>query len=88
MIVGLLVFAYFGLEALKSTFGDYRGQARQNLIMANLSEDLGEARMSVLKYRLVNNEDHRAAVRSNIDEIVEAEADIRAIIKSEDPKPV
>ncbi len=84
LIGGIVVFSQISMNHLKITFHDYRTQARQSLIMANLFEDLGDARIAVLKFRLSDSDRFAEEVRSNIQEIVDAEDAINEIVENQD----
>lgn len=83
LVFGLIGFSYNSMLNLKAIFGDYRETARESLILANLSEDLADARIAVLKYRLGDSPELQAEVASNIQEIVDADEQIRAVVTSQ-----
>lgn len=80
MVFVLVAFSYSGMKDLKGIFNDYRSQARESLILANLYEDLGDARIAVLKYRLTGDNKMREGVASNVQEIVDARAQINEVV--------
>lgn len=85
-IGGLVAFAQWNIAALQETFSNYRAQARQSLKLANLNEDLSEARLAVLKYRISDSEALSVEVQNNIKEITEANEEIDGVIRDEDTR--
>lgn len=76
----LVGFSQISLHNLKNVFTDYRTQARESLILSNLFEDLSEARLAVLKYRISDSEEIAEEVHSNIQEIVDQKPKIKEVV--------
>ena len=68
---------------LSSIFTEYRGKARQSLMVNSVIEDLFEARLSAMKYRIKSSPKAADEVQSNIREIVDAQPTIADLFRSE-----
>jgi methyl-accepting chemotaxis protein len=79
LLAVLAVVGYASTDRLGSEFTEYRVTARQTLGVNMLIEDLFEARMSALKYRIDPDEEHAEKVRGNVREIIDAEATIEEL---------
>ncbi|EEW58575.1 methyl-accepting chemotaxis protein [Tritonibacter mobilis] len=64
------VFAYVNVSSLGTTYQGYRGTAKQTILINNIVEDLFEARIAALKFRISGSESDALDVRSNIGEIL------------------
>jgi len=64
------VFAYVNVSSLGATYQGYRGTAKQTILINNIVEDLFEARIAALKFRISGSESDAQDVRSNIGEIL------------------
>ena len=64
------VFAYLNVNSLGTTYQGYRGTAKQTIRINNIVEDLFEARIAALKYRISLSESDADDVRNNIGEIL------------------
>lgn len=80
MVAGLVGFNAYKIESLKGQFTEYRGTARQSLLLANLGEDLAEGRLAALKYRLQGGDANANDVEGNIQEIIDEEANFSSIV--------
>lgn len=82
LIIGLLVLSAFAIATtliIRSTFAEYRGTARTTLAASAIFEDIFEARMAALKWRLSPDAAQVAEFRGNIEELVVAEAELKAL---------
>lgn len=77
-IILLSVFAIGITLLIRSTFVEYRSTARTTLTANAIFEDVFEARMAALKWRLSPEESHIEEVRGNMEELRIAEAEIAA----------
>ena len=84
LAVFLSGFGYNGATNVGQTFRDYRSVARTQMLAANISEDLAQARMAGLKLRLTGDYSFESEVVSNIDEIATAVESISTIVQAED----
>jgi len=86
LIVGLLILSTFAIATtllIKTTFVEYRGTARTTLAAGAIFEDVFEARMAALKWRLSPDASHIEEFRDNIEELKVAEAELKAMTGSE-----
>ena len=82
LIVGLVVLSAFAIATtllIKSTFVEYRGTARTTLAAGAIFEDVFEARMAALKWRLSPATAHVEEFRGNIEELKVAEVELKAM---------
>ncbi|MEM8959489.1 MAG: methyl-accepting chemotaxis protein [Pseudomonadota bacterium] len=70
-VIVTAVFGFFAVWQLGEKFSDYRGTARQTLLINEYVEDKFEARTAALKYRIKASDNAAEAVRGNIAEIVD-----------------
>lgn len=70
IVAAVAAFGFFMVSSLGQKFNDYRSAARQTLIINDFIEDLFEARLASMSYRIKENDDKVAEVASNIDEVV------------------
>lgn len=70
-LVLVAAFGFFAVWTLGKTFGDYRETARQTLLVNEYIEDMFEARLAALKYRISANDTTADEVRGNIAEIIQ-----------------
>ncbi|OED39909.1 hypothetical protein AB833_13595 [Chromatiales bacterium (ex Bugula neritina AB1)] len=68
---------------LSSVFTDYRGKARQSLIVNGVIEDLFEARMAAFKYRISASDATASEVQGNIQEIIDAQPAIDDLFRTD-----
>jgi len=61
---------YFGIGKSSELFTEYRQTARENLLLAEMQEDMLEARLAVMKFRVTESQEQIAEVRDNIDDLV------------------
>lgn len=82
LIAGLLVLSGIAIATtllIRSTFVEYRGTARATLAANAILEDIFEARMATLKWRLSPEQGHVDEFRDNIDDLNTAEAELKAV---------
>lgn len=84
MVSVLVIGSYISTNDLKQIFSEYREQARESLILANLVEDLTDARLAVLKYRLEDSLEFQNEVNNNIAEIVASKDRIAATVTNQE----
>jgi methyl-accepting chemotaxis protein len=72
------VAAYGGVTLLGDTFKTYRGTSSQSIVITDFVEDLFQARIASLKYRIAPSDQNSAAVRDNLAEITRDIAAYRA----------
>lgn len=85
LIGGIILLAVFAIGVtliIRSTFVEYRATARATLAANAVLEDVFEARIGALKWRLSPEERYVAEVRGNMDELRLAEAEIARIVDS------
>ncbi len=70
MLLLLSTFAFVGTKNLGGIFTEYRATARQTLVANELLEDLLEARLAVMKYRINQSEDNVKSLHENTDELI------------------
>ncbi len=80
LVVGLITYFIAGIVRIDAEFQVFKDEASKAVFLANLSEDLAEARIAVLKFRLDPTEDFITEVSSNIDEILQARSEVDGII--------
>ncbi|MFK7744247.1 MAG: methyl-accepting chemotaxis protein [Roseobacter sp.] len=81
LIAGLLILSAFAIATtllIKSTFVEYRGTALTTLTANAIFEDVFEARMAALKWRLGADQSHIDEFRDNIEELKTAQSDLSA----------
>ena len=61
---------YDGILKSSGLFGEYRQTARENLLMADMTEDLLQARLAVMKFRVTEKPEEVANVTENIEELL------------------
>lgn len=83
MAFGLVAFSYVSMGSLKGVFIDYKAQYEEAFLLANLVEDFSEARMASLKYRLASSDSQYDQLVSNIQDIIDADDDIKKIVTYE-----
>ncbi|MDJ0686351.1 MAG: methyl-accepting chemotaxis protein [Alphaproteobacteria bacterium] len=72
---------YLGLGQTSEMFGEYRQTARENLLLSTMQEDMLEARLAVMKFRVTQDQSQVEEVRSNIAELSEeARGDIDTLV--------
>lgn len=84
MIALILVvggFASFQTGGLARTFVEYRTTAKSSLLASYLAEDMFEARMASMKYRIDKTESNLQEVADNITEIVELKPELYAMLE-------
>ncbi|MEM9139220.1 MAG: methyl-accepting chemotaxis protein [Pseudomonadota bacterium] len=70
-VVLTAAFGFFAVWQLGDKFSEYRGTARQTLLINEYVEDKFEARIAAFRYRISATDEAAADVRSNIAEIVD-----------------
>ncbi|MGB0696801.1 MAG: methyl-accepting chemotaxis protein [Rhodospirillaceae bacterium] len=71
--------AILGVAQLKDIFTDYRGTARLSNVSNAMLEDMLEARLSVMKFRVTGDEAVIDEVAGNIDEVLETKSTFMAL---------
>ena len=61
---------YDGVLKSSGLFGEYRQTARENLLLADMTEDLLQARLAVMKFRVTEKPEEVAKVTENIEELL------------------
>ncbi|MEM6481077.1 MAG: methyl-accepting chemotaxis protein [Pseudomonadota bacterium] len=69
IVAAVAAFGFWAVSSLGQTFQDYRSTARQTLLVNEYIEDVFEARLAALFYRVSANEENATEVTSNLDEI-------------------
>lgn len=72
-LIALAAFSYVSVASLSDAFLEYRETSRQSLALNAIAEDVFEARMAALKYRMEASPAQAAELERNIAEIVAAE---------------
>ncbi len=70
LLASLATLSFIATLKLSSVFDDYRTTARQTLLANEFIEDLFEARLAALKYRINGTENSAEEVRQNLSEIL------------------
>ena len=71
LILGLVYFSHSSVQQLKEVSFDSKNQARETVLVANIMEDVLEARLASLNYRLKGLEDEDSTVSSNMQEVAD-----------------
>lgn len=71
VVIGIACIAYFAVQALGNSYSSYRLSSSQTVNVTAFVEDLFEARVAALKYRLDSNESSKSEVIDNIQEIID-----------------
>ena len=71
--VGIAGFSYFSAEQSANNFAEYRDTARQNLSYADVAEAILEARLQVMRFRALDNEQAASMVAEALNKATEAE---------------
>jgi len=80
LLVILAIVSVLGARTSDGQFTEYRGTARQTILLSNMQEDLLEARLAVLKFRATNDPALVQEVRDNLAEIDEADATVDELV--------
>ncbi len=86
LVLCLSVFSFFSMLKLGNVFSEYRGTARESLLLADMSQYLGDARRNVFKFRLMPTEENRDAVTNSIAKLIETEQGIDEIVVDQEHK--
>ncbi len=84
MVIILSGFSFVSMTKLGNVFTDYRSTARASLLLADMSQYLGDARRNVFKYRLAPDAARQASVENDIQNLIGLEPKIDEIVY--DPK--
>ncbi len=84
LVVGLSVFSIYEVSELGRIFTDYRGVARESLLLSDMSSYLGDARREVFKYRVTYGDDARDNVKSSLASLLEFDSQIEKIVTDEE----
>lgn len=82
LIVVLVVLSAFAIAAtllIRSVFVEYRGTSKTTLVAGEIFEDVFEARMAALKWRLSPDAAQIEEFRGNIEELKTAEAELKSM---------
>ncbi|MFK7839507.1 MAG: methyl-accepting chemotaxis protein [Bdellovibrionales bacterium] len=80
LVIILSGFSFFTMTKLGDVFSEYRSTARVSLLLADMSQHLGDARRNVFKYRLAPDENQQAKVKKDIQKLIALEEKIDAIV--------
>lgn len=69
ILAAVATYGFMSVSSLGQTFQDYRAMARQTVLISSHVENMFEARLASLAYRVNGNDTMTAAVASNIAEI-------------------
>ena len=70
MLVGLALFGHRATSAIGNGYSEYRDIARQTVAISAYTEDIFEARVAALQYRISPDATYRQAVIDNLDEVI------------------
>ena len=80
LVAVVSIFSFFSMMHLSEVFSKYRGTARESLILADMSQLLGDARRNVFKYRITGEDAAKDVVIKDLKELDGIKADIKEII--------
>lgn len=84
VIVGLVItmvfISFFGITSIKGTFGEYRGTAKQSLLIGELSEKFLRTRVAVLRYRTTGSDEDYEKVVSRVQGIIQSKNKVDEIV--------
>lgn len=86
LVIGLSIFSFTSMLKLEGIFTEYRAIARSTLLLADMSEYLGDARRNVFKYRSNPSEQQKQAVAKGIDKLLATKTKVLEIIFLEHQK--
>lgn len=86
LVIILSGFSYFSMQKLGDVFAEYRGTARESLLLADMAQYLGDARRNVFKYRLAPNAEQKGIVEQDIQSLIALESKIDEIVVDRDHK--
>lgn len=75
------VMSVMKTDAVSETFTDYRGTARQSLLLADLQSEVFTARLAVMKFRIQDSEETANKVRAHLSAIVDAEGRAEELVQ-------
>lgn len=84
LVIVLGVFSFSSMLKLKGTFTDYRNVARESLMLADMSQLLGNARRAVFKYRISSTPQTQQVVFNSIDSLATSSDRIDEVVKNEE----
>ena len=76
-LAGIAGFSIWSSIAGGSDFAEYRGQARQSVLLGDMTEDILSARLEVMKYRALDNSGAEAVVSAEIASFIEEKGILR-----------
>lgn len=82
----MAIFGIYSTKKLGGLFTEYRQSSKQSQMTALMQEDLLEARMAVMKYRVKGGEENAQEVFSNINEIIEIEKELLDLVHDSEIK--
>eukprot|EP00752_Nemacystus_decipiens_P001026 g1026.t1 len=75
---------FFGAESIGRIFTEYRETSRAQMLVADIAEDLLQARQAALKYRINGDAAFAQDVRDNLAEVEDARADVGKLVRDAD----
>tara|TARA_A100001391_G_scaffold151866_1_gene109647 strand:+ start:263 stop:2596 length:2334 start_codon:yes stop_codon:yes gene_type:complete len=79
LLAAIVMFAYFGVNAVSQTFTDYRVAARQTLAISSFVEQLSAARLADLDYRLETSAEKAQALADRITNLQSNDPEVMAV---------
>ncbi len=86
LVVILSVFSVLSMTRLSGVFTEYRSTARASLLLADMSQYLGDARRNVFRYRLAPDLDRQAAIDNDLEKLINYENKIEDVVHNSDQK--
>ncbi len=77
------IVSSFATWNLSSVFTDYRGKARQSLVVYDIVDDLYDTRLAALKYRLGSSDDAATEVREKVQSIIDHEKLVNELFETD-----
>tara|TARA_R100000365_G_C2745882_1_gene74929 strand:- start:2870 stop:3568 length:699 start_codon:yes stop_codon:yes gene_type:complete len=79
LLAAIVMFAYFGVNAVSQTFTDYRVAARQTLAISGFVEQLSAARLADLDYRLETSAEKAQTLADRITNLQSNDPEVMAV---------
>jgi len=80
LVIVLAMFSFTNMSKLENIFTDYRSVARESLMLADLSNLLGDARRAVFKYRINTNDESQEIVHNDIAKLLDMSGKTNGIV--------
>ncbi|MFP4464484.1 MAG: methyl-accepting chemotaxis protein [Alphaproteobacteria bacterium] len=80
LVVALSGFSFYSMVKLSGVYTQYRSTARSGLLLAQMSQYLGDMRRDVLKYRINPDENTQMAVEADVQKLVALEGQVDEVI--------